>query len=225
MSGLQEKKKLGSARNVKVPIGIKKKDKMPYGYCQCGCGGLSPISTTTNKSKGYKKGHPHRFIVGHSMRIRKPGPSMPGWKGGISKHNLYYIWHNMMDRCYNEKCQSYYLYGGRGIKVYVEWHEAKKFIKWGKINGWRKNLEIDRVNNNKGYFPDNCRFATRAQNAKNTRLSKRWYVNGKKYLSLRSAAKKLNLSTFTVWRWCDGGMQHGRYYPPQNNCWSEKLYN
>jgi len=49
--------------------------------------------------------------------------------------------------------------------------------------------------------------------------------NGPRSLSLRSAAKKLNLSTFTVWRWCDGGMQHGRYYPPKNDCWSEKLYN
>ena len=158
------------------------------------------------------------------MRIRKPGRSMPNWKGGISKHRAYYIWHKMMRRCYNNSDPEYNNYGGRGIVVCKDWQNITSFIIWSKNNGCKDSLEIDRIDNMGNYSPSNCRFVTRLKNAQNTRASKRWYIKGNKFDSMRSAAKALNVSTRSIKMWCDGLMDHGIYYPPKPNCWSEKLY-
>jgi len=200
--------------------------------CECGCGEPAPIAVYTNKRLGYKKGHPVRFILGHWVRAKKANfkdrfaSNNANWKGGISKTKLYYTWSNMMNRCYNTNSSSYADYGGRGIGVCQKWQSAKDFIKWGLTNGWNENdaLEIDRTNNNKGYSPINCRFVDRKTNARNTRSSKTWHVKDKFYPSLRTAAKAENVSTHTILAWCDGGVQHGVYYSPKPNCWSEKLY-
>jgi hypothetical protein len=77
----------------------------------------------------------------------------------------------MIDRCYNEKCSDYGSYGLRGIDVNSYWRESvSSFVEWSLENGWKKGLEIDRINNDKGYHPDNCRFVTHKINSKNKRL-------------------------------------------------------
>lgn len=198
--------------------------EIPYGYCHCGCGQLAPIAKVNNAPKGIIKGKPFRFIVGHSIRIRQPGPSFPNWKGGISKHGSYYIWHHMMKRCYKTSDPEYKNYGGRGIKVCDEWQDILNFIKWAKNNNWNNSLEIDRINNNKGYSPDNCRFVNRLLNAQNTRASKIWHIKGKTYPSLRTAAKELKTNTRVIIKMCDGITDHNYHYPPEPGCWSKKLY-
>lgn len=61
-------------------------------------------------------------------------------------------------------------YAKRGITVCDEWrHSYKPFERWALTNGWKKGLQLDRINNNKGYSPDNCRFVTRTQNMRNRR--------------------------------------------------------
>lgn len=200
--------------------------------CECGCGMPAPIATYTNKRLRYKKGTPVRFIRGHWVRIKKGNfkdrtmGNNSNWKGGISLTKLYHVWSHMMDRCYNPKCQSYVDYGGRGIDVYEEWHNVENFIKWSNANGWDdiNKLEIDRKNNNSGYAPHNCRFTDRKTNARNTRASKIWHIEGRSYPSSYIASKKEHVDNSTIVRWCNGGVQHGIYYPPKNNCRSEKLY-
>ena len=80
---------------------------------------------------------------------------------------------NMKQRCYNPKSKDYKNYGGRGIQICSEWLEPKigikRFQEWSLNNGFESSLEIDRVDNNGNYEPDNCRWVTRSENQKNKR--------------------------------------------------------
>jgi len=64
----------------------------------------------------------------------------------------------------------YKYYGGRGINVCKEWENSYiTFSQWARANGYRDNLQIDRINNNKGYSPQNCRWTSGKINCNNTR--------------------------------------------------------
>lgn len=87
------------------------------------------------------------------------------------KHNgrgtrLYNIWKNMRQRCNNPNANGYKTYGGRGIKVCEEWDEFPNFQKWALNNGYKENLDIDRIDNDKNYSPDNCQWVTRSYNTR-----------------------------------------------------------
>lgn len=87
-----------------------------------------------------------------------------------SRHPLYKKWVNMKSRCYNPNVHDYENYGGRGIKVCPEWlHDPNAFILWSLANGWKAGLEIDRIDNDKGYSPANCRYVTKYENRMNQR--------------------------------------------------------
>ena len=84
----------------------------------------------------------------------------------ISEHPLYKTYHGMKQRCYNPNTQWYINYGGRGIVICDEWlgeNGLINFIKWAENNRYIPNqdLSIDRIDNDKGYSPDNCRWTTR----------------------------------------------------------------
>ena len=79
-------------------------------------------------------------------------------------------YYHMIDRCYNDKCDAYKNYGGRGIDVVDEWKNSKqRFFRWCLDNGYSTDLELDRIDNDKGYSPDNCRFVSRVVNRNNRR--------------------------------------------------------
>ena len=73
----------------------------------------------------------------------------------------------MKRRCYCEKDQNYPNYGEKGIKIYEEWlDDPDSFERWALSNGYMEGLTIDRIDPQKGYFPDNCRWVSLKDNSK-----------------------------------------------------------
>lgn len=83
----------------------------------------------------------------------------------------------MKDRCLNEKCHAYPDYGGRGITISDEWMSFETFFN-DVIPTYRKGLELDRRDNDKGYSKENFRWATRTENIRNRRNTVFLEVNG-----------------------------------------------
>lgn len=81
----------------------------------------------------------------------------------------YYEHRDIMSRCYNKRNKNYKDYGGRGIKVCAEWHDRTVFCAWAVEHGIEKGLQLDRIDNNGDYCPENCHYVTPKQNSNNRR--------------------------------------------------------
>ncbi len=94
-------------------------------------------------------------------------------KHGDSQSRLYGIWSSMKNRCYgNYDKNQIRNYKERGITICDEWlHDYSAFKEWAIDNGYADNLTIDRINNDKGYSPDNCRWITKEEQASNRRTN------------------------------------------------------
>jgi hypothetical protein len=90
-------------------------------------------------------------------------------KHELSTHHLYFVWHNMRERCLNKKSFGYKYYGAKGVTICKEWDDFLVFFKWSIENGYEKGLTIDRINTYGNYTPDNCRYATIKIQANNKR--------------------------------------------------------
>ena len=119
-------------------------------------------------------------------------------KHGDSNNNLYGIWANMKQRCNNNNAPNYDRYGGRGIAVCDEWDDDyNNFRKWSINNGYAESLTLDRINNELGYSPDNCRWADRLTQANNTRRNRYVTYNGDTH-TIAEWARLLNVKYSTL---------------------------
>lgn len=92
---------------------------------------------------------------------------------GETGTRLYVTWQNMRRRCETPGGYSYQYYGGRGIRVCDEWQSFEAFREWAVGSGYADNLTIDRIDNDKGYTPDNCRWADKLTQSRNRRFVER----------------------------------------------------
>ncbi len=97
---------------------------------------------------------------------------------GLTRSPLMVMWTSMIKRCSNPKSKSWHRYGGRGITVCPEWYDFSVFAAWALANGYAVGLQIDRIDNDSGYRPDNVRFVTRYVQQRNTSRSRRMTAFG-----------------------------------------------
>lgn len=137
--------------------------------CRCDCGNMVTIRGSMLRAGRSKS----------CGCFRKDLQSEINTTHGLRNTRLHRIWSEMKTRCYNKKNKSYEMYGGRGIIVCEEWlHNFQAFYDWAMANGYRDDLTIDRINNDKGYSPDNCRWITQKEQQNNRRNNRTITHNG-----------------------------------------------
>lgn len=100
----------------------------------------------------------------------------------LYKHISYRCWANMMQRCYDPNSNRYQYYGGRGITVCERWHNSRNFIE--DMGARNPGETLDRIDSNLGYFKENCRWATKAQQSQNRRHTQGCVEQTRKLVSL-----------------------------------------
>lgn len=160
--------------------------------CLCLCGG-STITRTDRLKSGQTRScgclQRERAIEVHSKH---------GFCSRKYKHSLYTTWSSMRERCSNPNNPGYLYYGGRGIRVCIEWQDPKTFIAWALNNGWSPGLQCDRIDNDGDYHPGNCRFTTPWKNQQNRRNTKTVIAFGESLPFSYAVKKYSTLSYHTI---------------------------
>lgn len=93
------------------------------------------------------------------------------------KNRFYMIWAGMKQRCNNPGSTGYNNYGGRGINYNPAWNKFDIFLQ-DMAKGYSENLTLERIDNNKDYSTDNCRWVTLKEQANNRRNNRLYTLNG-----------------------------------------------
>lgn len=163
----------------------KNKNHKAMWECKCECGNVICVDSHSlrcgnSKSCGCSRQHINRKHGDSGDRAR-----------------LYTIWANMNMRTSNPNNSCWKDYGGRGITICEEWKDYEAFKRWATENGYEPNLTIDRIDNDKGYSPDNCRWITRKMQCYNRR-SNHLLKYGDEEKTIQEWADQFNLKRNTL---------------------------
>ena len=136
--------------------------------CRCNCGNDEYIIAM---SHNIKNGNTKSCGCIHKKKLNQVNESNKIKKKKLYRHKrLYKIWADMKARCNNPNHKRYYSYGGRGIHVCKQWNDSfDEFYKWAISSGYNDSLTIDRMDNDKGYYPENCKWSTYKEQENNRR--------------------------------------------------------
>lgn len=157
--------------------------------CKCDCGNIKIVNGENLR----------RGLACSCGCLRKELQSAKQGTHRESDSPLYRIWCAMKARCYNPNVKSYDRYGGRGIFVCDEWREHyENFSAWAKEAGFSEGLTIDRIDNDDGYYPDNCRWVTSKEQS-NNRSSNRNIMYNNEIHNVSQWAEIMHINKSTVY--------------------------
>lgn len=160
-----------------------------YWICECNCEDRTIVSVPR-----YRLLHGHTTSCGcyHREVARKCCTTH-----GLYSHPLHRVWANMKQRCDNENSTYYHRYGERGIHVCDEWADFENFYNWAMDNGYDHGLTLERMDNNRGYCPENCVWADRVVQANNRSTNRLIEYAGEEH-TMAQWARKLGVSYSTL---------------------------
>jgi hypothetical protein len=156
-------------------VGIRRerrgKRNMLVAHCRCDCGREKDVDWCNLARGGTKScGCLSRELTAKHGLLAEDNRVRMTVHGGHGTR-LYRIWTGMKRRCYNRNDKDFTSYGGRGIKVCPEWRgNFAAFREWATSHGYADNLSIDRIDNDRGYSPDNCRWVDTGAQQNNRRI-------------------------------------------------------
>lgn len=121
--------------------------------CQCECGEIKSVAAQT-------------LTNGQSTSCRHCKQNTNPYYVRTHKNRLYHAWSEMRRRC-NGHCTNHQYYGDKGISYCSEWEDFDVFADWAIKNGYQPGLEIDRIDSDMNYTPDNCRWVSHKKNSRN----------------------------------------------------------
>ena len=126
---------------------------------------------------------------------------------------LYRIWAGAKYRCNKPTANNYKYYGGKGITFCKEWERFAPFCKWALSNGYKEGLTLDRIDNKKGYSPDNCRWVTITEQTNNRSTNTNYTFNGETH-TLSEWSKMYGLNYDTVLTRFSNGKRGNELFKP-----------
>jgi len=163
------------------PKTANKNNRQSFWLCICDCGNKKTVAS-------YSLTHGETKSCGCILTEVLLDRNKKMQKHNMTGERIYRIYDNMKRRCRDKNNKSFKDYGGRGITVCDYWLDREKgfinFYNWSMENGYNDSLTIDRVDNDGNYEPNNCKWTTIKEQARNKRSNSRATVNGKYYNTL-----------------------------------------
>lgn len=183
--------------------------------CICDCGRVIDVQTS-------------HLMDGHTQSCGCLQKEKTSTINGLSKTRLHKIWESMHARCECKKHKSYKIYKDK--KICEEWHRIPykrkqdgflNFYNWATNNGYNDNLSLDRIDNSKGYCPENCRWTTTKEQARNTMQNVNITYQGKTQC-LKAWCEELGLSYIAIHHCIS---RYSLTYPQAFDRYLYKVYN
>lgn len=186
-------------------------DRPRYFICSCECGVEKPVrrdhlltgKTISCGCEAARRASARAFKMHNAVR-----------KHGISGSRIYNVWRGMRQRCESPSHNAYHRYGGRGIYVCQRWQSFENFL--ADMGQPAPGMTIERVDNDGPYSPENCRWASRAEQASNRAVNRNITWNGET-LNLSQWSERTGIHRNTLERRVDLGWPLDRVFAPEKH--------